>query len=522
MPDKTFDIFLDELDALSAPTFNEQVLLNQAGGGAKVASLADTFLLYSGSLDVHLYGAKGDTVSYRDATINGNTLTAPQHDFTSADIGKLIYIASTTARTVTAVNVDGNSKKISFSGGSLGGPWSPGQWLMGTDDTAAIYAAIQAAGRNRGNGIAGSLTSGSKNSNWGKAILFRPGHSYLVRNTATDFANGRLAALPLPPRVALVGGAPGAPRQSMIVHAPDSYGHCIANDTVDAFSDFITIANLSIWGTFWFGGGNRQDGININVAFDGYEFVDPNINITNCDVFEHNRDALAINGRGQNFLSHLRLLNNNRYGLFCDNTMDSTFLGIDAGGNLKTGFRLSKTSSSRYVGCKSFYSGVTGGTDPADCANFAIVSDDNRNTISHYIGCESQEARGSGWYIESSRGQYSACASYDPGRATMGSGTRPTVCAGFHLSGNKNEYNIFSDCKVGPSVVIYSSSRWGYGTNAVHIDTGPIGNVGNIWTDPLINYSSTLNPAGTGSAKGGGGTSNGTNTGLRVDGVACT
>jgi hypothetical protein len=76
-------------------------------------------------------------------------------------------------------------------------------------------------------------------------------------------------------------------------------------------------------------------------------------------------------------------------------------------------------------------------------------------------------------------------------------------------------------------------SNWGFGQNAVHIDgvdgsgAGPQVNRGDIYTfQSTTNSGGTIDPGTTYRSgfgpKGGAGTSNAKNTGLRVDGVACT
>lgn len=493
-----------------------------------IVSLSSVLPGYSGFIDPHFppYNAKGDTVSYADlVTYSGNQIGTPSgHVFTDADVGKLFYSdLGGNPRTITAVDKIDN--RITVSGSAITSGQTNKYGLWGTDDTAAIRAALAAAAMNIGGGIPGSASAATKNRNYGKAVRLRSGGNYLVRNTAADFAAGRWAALEIPRRCALVGSGPG-PRQTIINVAPDNYGHGIANQTQLAYDDFTTLANLSIFGSKGLTAPNSGDGIHFEFAFNGYDETDQFCNIWNVDVRQFPQSGTYLNGRGEGVFSNIRSIDNSLYGFNITGFMDSTFVACNAGGNSKTGFRISRTPSSRFVGCKSYYNGSTGGTDYADCAGWYIYSDDTKNSVAQYIGCESQESRGSSFVLDGAgRVLLDACMAGDPGRAPIGSGTRPNVCSGFHLrTGLVSAFhNTFSNCRVGPSVALYSANNWGYGTHAVYLEAGVNANHGDIWTDPTIMYSSSLNVSpGSYSSVGGPGATSGLNTLLRVNGVALT
>jgi hypothetical protein len=478
---------------------------------------------FNGFIDPHLYGAKGDMVQYSDVeTYASNWIGTPSgHVFTDADVGKPLY-ADWGGSPFSIIAVDKVLNRVQLNKTVTSG-LTGRNCFWGTDDTAALRLALLAAKLNLGGGIAGSSTSSTKNQNYGKCVKLRAGASYLVKNSSADYAGGKVAALQLPRRTSLIGGGVG-PRQSNICVAPDSYGHGIANEEILAYDDFNTIANLCVRGFKGFGAANVLDGIHLEIAFNSYSETDAFTNMFDVDIVGFTRDGLYLQGRGEGVFRNVRALSNGRYGIYAYRSMDSKFIECNAGGNSLTGIRVDACASVMFMGCKSFFNGSAGGTNVTDCANWHIWSDDGKNSAGVYNTCESQESRGSGWVLEGAgRMMMTNCIADQVGRSIVGTGTRPTICSGFHFKqGTVSPYHIsIRDCRVSGGA--YGTPNWGYGTDAVYLETGTSALHGNIELMPEITYSGSLNvsPGSYGKVAGPGAT-NGLNTRLLIDGVALT
>ena len=107
-------------------------------------------------INVKSFGATGNARKIVDAVaLNGtNTVSHAKASFTAADIGKMVWGTNSaganvlTPRTVTSFR---SANEITVSGPPLGG-WRGLSLVIGTDDTAAIHAAVKAveAQPNRG------------------------------------------------------------------------------------------------------------------------------------------------------------------------------------------------------------------------------------------------------------------------------------------------------------------------------------------------------------------------------------
>lgn len=529
MATKTLDQYLTELSDATSLAASDQLLL-QRGGITHRANIGDVLLNYSGFIDPHKFGAKGDAVKYTDGiTYAGEAaLGSVSHTFTPEDVGKRIYVdALFGGRTVTSYI---SPNKVGVSGAAPAAAASNHFWVMGTDDTAALRAALAAAGSNRGGGIAGGLASGTKNMNYGRLVMLRPDSRYLVRNPQADFNAGRLAALEIPPRCGIVGVA--GVRNASIIAGSDHYGHIVANQTENSFADFITLANFSIDGISALAT-SALNGIHIDLGFDGYSETDAFLNIFNVDVRDTRQHGIYLNGRGEAILSNIRIPGARQTGLYLNDMMDSTFIAVNAGGAKRTGIRVDKTAACRFVGCKSYYAGSSGAAVAGDCAGWWITSDMHQNGGNQYVGCESQESRGSGWLVETGRGHFIGCKSADPGRRTIASGTLPAVRAGFSFEGIHARYNTLVGCVVQPDLGVWEDNaketvqnetqqpnralrNWGYATDSVFLGPDASDTRGEVWTYPLTDYDTGFG------AVGGAGATNGKNTKLRVDGTALT
>jgi hypothetical protein len=95
--------------------------------------------------NVKAYGAKGDGKVITDATIAGgalSTLTSASAAFTSADTGKVLVLSSPTPQFFTITFV--NSTTVTLNTAAAGAVTGIGA-IYGTDDTAAIQSAVNAA-----------------------------------------------------------------------------------------------------------------------------------------------------------------------------------------------------------------------------------------------------------------------------------------------------------------------------------------------------------------------------------------
>lgn len=118
-----------------------------ASGSSTIAS--NSTLNAATVFNVKYYGAKGDARKVTDAVISAtNTVTSATANFTSADIGKVIWgveTATGSARlpvcTITAV-IATNSITVSTNGA---GSYTSISLVFGTDDSDAIRAAVAAA-----------------------------------------------------------------------------------------------------------------------------------------------------------------------------------------------------------------------------------------------------------------------------------------------------------------------------------------------------------------------------------------
>lgn len=487
------------------------------GGGGSSAADANIFRPED-------FGAKADCIGSGTGVMSGGWFSDIAYTFKEEDVGKEFYTDST-QRIITAVDVNGRCQMSPATGNG-----SSIHYLMGTDDTAAIQAALDAA-RDVREDIAETAGATYGLLMRGGVVQLSAGKNYLVSNSQASYNGGKLAALTLYRRICLMGAGTGF-STSCIVLKPGSYGHVMSNVS-GGYTDFLTVSNLNIIGyETW--NANALDGINLTVAFNGYDQVDPFNRFLDVLVIRCKRNGFHFQGRGELVVDRCVAGGNGQYGFYLTGLNDYKFISCNAAGNMKTGIRILSAAGGSFTNCRSFYSGSNGGSDYKDSCGFYVGADQMRNGIMIFMGCEGQENRGSGWVIDNCGvNHFVACQGQDPARDGLNSGTLPTVCAGWHLLGNGACQNIFTNCFSGPGVGIFNmTNNWGLATDAVYIagvdgsGNGPQANRGDIYTfvptiqggvtDPGTNYR-----PGYG-AKGGAGTSNGKNTLLRVDGIACT
>ncbi|WP_152051822.1 right-handed parallel beta-helix repeat-containing protein [Tautonia marina] len=490
------------------------------GGVTYPIALQDALRAGQFYIDPHAFGAKGDAVANVDGVItNGTTLTSATYQFTEKDVGKLCFINSS-ERTITSVSNGSATLSASVSNASAV------RWLIGTDDTAAIEAAMEAA-RTVGVTIPDGNTS--ETSRWGSipfgGLVQLRSRGYLVRNTQARYDAGKLGAITVPRRCGLRGAGMG---QTHIYLAPGNIGHGIANRgssvSGGGWDDFMQLSDFTLFGNHDLQTSACLDGIHYEAAFNNYLKVDNFTCMSNIRVYEPRRHGIYINGRGEMVYFNLFVYSAFQYGVFIENNMDSRFYSINAGGCSRTGIRINKSANIHLTNCKSFYSGNSGGTNAADSANFALIADTYLNGQVIMTACEAQESRGSGFYITSGLNIFNGCLAADPSRAALvGSSTPPTVRAGFHLADTNSvhanpKHNIFNGCYVRPALTLNyadaAATDMYCGTHAVYIDDAGRANRGDIYTFDQAAYDA--------SKLGGPGISNGRNTGLRVDGTALT
>ncbi len=471
-------------------------------------------------IDPHAYGAKGDAIGLVDATLNGSLVSSPTRAFKASDVGKTLYAyvdwqVPDVPHTIVSVSAGVATISPSYSFGQR----TNQPIVFGTDDTLAIEAAFTAAATIMQD-IA-QTGNGTDRGGWGYlpigATVKFGARAYMVRNSEARRDSGRPAAICVPRKCAMQGAGM---TQTAFYIAPGNYGHSIANigasnaraDEFVEFSDFMVFCGRSVQDS------NCLDGLFFRVAQFGpaYSIVDTYTRVRRVMLAQPRRDGLYMEGHGSTLVEGCQVINAERYGYFISNTRDSQFVNCEAGGSNRTGVRVGGGSNAlRLIGWKSYYNGVGGGTNIYDSANFAIEAGDSyRKNVNMFVACESQESWGSGWVIGSGMGLFVGCKTADPKRSSMGSGARPTVCAGIHLTANAS-YNVFEGFYIQPNLGInYGVGNHYGGGSAVHIDAGCTGNMGSIHTMPLTNYDDGK-ITGTG-------TTNTANARLKIDEIYLT
>jgi hypothetical protein len=477
----------------------------------------------------HDYGAKGDAISMLDAVIAGDlvTITSAQYTFKDSDVGKECHISDgwqTGGYRRVIGSVVAGAGVLSVAATSAG---SNKAIIIGTDDTLAIEAAFDAAAKSML--TVQQLGKGADPVSWGAVpsggtVKLASGRGYLVRNTQERYDAGKIAAIMVPRHCGLEGSGVG---QTGIYLGYGNIGHGIANwsaaspggDERIHLSDFSLFCNRA----------NQPaeclDGIYFYTSFGNYTNTDNFSMFYNIQIYQARRNGLFANTRGEVLYYGLWAMNCKEAGFYFENSLDSRIMFCNAGGNGYSGFDVAGAQSSEFNGCKSFYNGAAGGTSQRWSANW-YISDGGHSYLKGsciFVGCESQESRGSGFFIEGGINQFVGCLASDPKRAGIGGNPRPAVCAGFHIDKNASN-NVFSGCYARASLGL----DWGTSTEnhyggdyAVYIGyqntgnaktTGPRGNKGHIYTLEPSTYNV--------SKLGGLGVTNGLNGGLYIDGDA--
>lgn len=467
------------------------------------------------------FGAKGDVVGAHDGVWDGTWFSSGSYFFTPADVGKNFWLDANT-RTITEVNTEGKCKTSPAPYGTTGI-----LWVSGSDDTAAIQAAIDAARAVQGPDVTEDNTPTDQLIRTGGIVKLQAGKIYGIRNTNS----GKDRALTIYRRMSLIGSGESSHRSALVL-LPGSYGSMVANLGATYYTDFFTMANITLYGYKEFNA-NATDGINFQIPVGAHDKTDAFNRFENITVVKAKQDGFRFSGRGELVVEKCDSFNAGRYNMYMYGQYDYKVISCNFGGASKTGVRVYASGAGNWTTCKSFYNGAGGTTTEKDCANLVLEGDQMRAGFTWFSNCQFQESRGSSAVIQTGMNIFSACQFLDPDRTGMNGSTKPTIRAGIHLSGEGCRMNVFSDCIVSPSVAVYSATNWNSGTYGVYIDDytlgagGPQENRGTIWT-----YVDTLNAggatqtgamyAGGASKVGGAGASNGKNTNLKVDGAACT
>lgn len=473
------------------------------------------------------YGARGDAEGGQDGQWRNSFLEhyTPKRPYTSKDVNKSLWLDGSNKRTIVSVGGDGWAT-LNSAGYSQAG------WVRGTDDTAAVRAALLDCTSSDSAEDSSGFDRCIKK---GKTLYIPAGINLLVGCTQAEYGAGRVAALYMPRRTTIMGSGLNG---GSIFRLPGSYGHLISNndpvgsaDNELSYSDFLEIRDLVIhdlngWSP------NGLDTIHWNIPFNGWDTVDPYNRITNVRIWEPCRDGIYARGRGEAVFDRVNIINAARYGVYFQNLTDWRWVNGNIAGAKKTGMRLYSAGPATIADSKVYYCGISGTTSEEDSCNILLDGDQYLNGAITLSNVECQESRGSALVIKTGLNQISGRFE-DPGRNGMTSGSPPTVIAGIHLKGTEARQNIFNNAFIVPNVAIWSVNNWGIAQNAVHIDAangsggGPNLNVGDIYTmrpttasdgstKKGIDYTASYAPVG------GAGSSNGKNTGLRVNGVACT
>ncbi len=530
MANGKFQVWVDSELTDAVITGAENMYLTQSGA-SKRTSLDDLKAWVTATIESSVnvfypedFGAVGDAVGAQDGTPGpGNTFSSISYVFQATDVGKSFWPNDGVQRTITAVN-SGVATLSSASSGTTNV-----LWLMATDDTVAIQAALDAARAVQGPDVTEDATTLDQLVRSGGIVALAAGKAYGITNSSAQYSGGKLSCLFQYRRTTFMGAGVGAHRSALVL-LPGSYGHMVSSPSPTSFTDFTEIANMTLYGYGPFNP-NGLDGLHIELPVGGYDKTDPYHRVYRLTTIQTNRDGFYFKGKGELVVDQCDSFGSGRNGFFFDNVYDFKFLASNAGGNRLTGIKMDSTGAATVTACKSFYSGTNGGSDQKNCANWVLLGNQEGGLVT-FNGCMAQESRGSGWYIESGNNVFNGCQGYDPGRSDLGGGTLPTNMAAWQLESVNCRMNTFSDCVASPSATIYQDPNWQPNVSSVYIadvdvnQAGPQLNQGHIWTyRPTINAGGGVRVgtqySGTGGVKTGGGVTNGKNSDLYIDGVAC-
>jgi len=421
--------------------------------------------------DVRDYGAKGDFFGNHDGIYTGitKTLHSPTYEFTTEDIGKDLMVNGFGTIVVDVLN--GNAIC------DLDKPDYDGKlWYVGTDDTAAIQAAIDAAHADQPY-EAGMTGGGDQAVPMGGTVVLNG--NYLVSNSYDNWnsGNGKTSALIMRKRVALLGTLYADAYASSLNLAVMSFGDIIGN-IAGQKDDFMRIGNMSIVGYGAFSWGARH-GINLDVSSGWYPRIDTFSRVHDIFMKRIKHTGVRYKGRGEAEFHNIVVSNAGGHGFHMEDSFDLKLTNLTGAGTGLNGIRFTSTGDTSLSGSKFFYNGSAGGDSAMDSAGIAIVGNQHRDGGVQITNSRTQETRGSGLFVNIGGNQFSNVRLGDAGRTAVGTqDDLPSVIAGVHLESGEARMNTFSNVKVTPSVKIWEDQNasdgdnehaWGNCTHAVYV-----------------------------------------------------
>lgn len=440
-------------------------------------------------------------------------------------------------RTIIGVTSDGKALLNPAGYGSTGINWR----IRGQDDTPFFQAFINACSpdydpNNLANVFAEPVRDLNGPLKFGKVGLLTPGGVYPVTNSAAQYGAGKLSCLEARRRISITTIGIGE-HTATIVASPGTYGHVLSNKiSASDFPDFVQLSNFTISGDGGFSP-NGLNGLHWETPYGNYSKVDPYTRFYNLRVERAKVHGYYFEGKGEVKIRDCDAFNCGGYGMFLTGQYDVSVIGGQFGANSLTGFRVDSPGPIQVTGIKSFFNGGGGGSNDEDCANIVLecLTGDTLVGDGFLTNFQCQESRGCGLVVKIRN-----CQIYgqiqDPNRSTIGSPTgRPTVKAAIYLKGGyacNNDFKVLVD----PALTRYATPNWPADTNIIYIDGdstfnptngGPQNNFGDIdYPIDFIMPGNTVRQGiqftGTGTPFSGGGTVNGKNTRLKINGVALT
>jgi len=482
------------------------------------------------------FGCKGEYEARSQGIWDGTHFSDTFFRFEQKHIGWSFW-QDGNLRTIVGVTADGKARVSPDGYGSTGINWR----IRGQNDTPYMQAFLNALSPdydedNLSNVFAEPVRDLNGPLKFGKVGILTAGKTYPVTNTSAEYSGGKLSCLTVRRRTSVTTIGLGE-HTATIVASPGTYGHVLSNKiSASDFPDSVELSNFTISGDGGFSS-NSLNGLHWETPYGNYSKVDPFPRFYNLRVERAKQHGYYFEGKGEVKIRDCDAFNCSGYGMFLTGQYDVSVMGGQFGGNSKTGFRVDSPGPIQVTGIKSFYNGSAGGSNDEDCAGIVLecLSGDTHVGGGFLYNFQSQESRGAGVVVKIRNCQIYGQVQ-DPNRSTIGAaGGRPTVKAAVYIKGSYacgNDFHLF----VNPALTEYASPNWPADTNIVHIDGddpfvsangGPQNNRGDIYypKDFILPGGGTMYGiqfTGTGTPFSGGGTVNGKNTELKINGVALT
>lgn len=493
---------------------------------------------HAGVLSPEDFGCKGEYVARSQGVYEGNGVFSDTlFKFEKQHEGWTFWQDGATVRTIVSVDaVTGKATITPAPYGTTDINWR----IRGQDDTPFMQACFDAASPDYGSTTTYDEPATPLNgaTDMGKVVLLTPGMIYPVSLSQAEFNAGKRSAIVMRRRTGVATAfLPTSPHGSFIVQTPRSYGKVISNRDTSCYTDFISLCGFTINcdGDF---SGNSDNAVHIETPYGNYSKVDPFSFFSNVTVERSNGLAFHLQGKGELKTRDCNGFSCKNGGMLLRGQYDITVYGGQFGGCGKTGIRVEGPGPCQIHGVKAYYIGSNGGSNDEDCAGIVIdtLGGDIYAKGAYLSQVQTQETRGTGIIIKIRECQVVACQFLDPNRNGIGAaGGRPADIAGIHLKG-PYACNNYIQAHVGMTLTTYSTPNWPADTHVIKIDGdtpfvnangGPQANRGYISYPVTVKNPGNvdflgLTVSGTGAILFGGGTTNGKNTGLLVNGTALT